>query len=156
MDSAAYTIMSSFLPFSVTLGLECKIVDNPSLIRLAIGKRFDELDGGSTRMMILLRVPQSPIWRRVLSLLVIRARVALSRRILATLGCREWHAFALYPTCESPTVIYQIASRASSYVEDCILPRPSYLSLRGILRKLIRCATGVDPGIGGVMLTCFH
>jgi hypothetical protein len=86
-------------------------------------------------------------FRRLVTLLGLRLRLARVERAIARCGAQLTGRFAMSPDLRSPAVAYPMSGPAAAYAEQNLLPRSTNL-MRGIVSFIAGC----EASIGAVLV----
>jgi len=110
-----------------------------------------ETGGMQEYVAALVEIPPSGLALRVLAWLALPFRIAARERAMMRDGATVLGRFALVPSIESPTLIYQLRTPASKYAETRLLPTAGRMPFRR-LRTTLSAWIGCDPAVGGVVI----
>jgi hypothetical protein len=100
-------------------------------------------------LAVLIRIGDTGRLTRLCRWMLLPVARVRARRILAAHAVRRTAAFAIAPSCEAPTWVYELDSPAAVYADANLLPRPAgWRSLRDAVRWWTSC----DVSIGALLV----
>jgi glycosyltransferase involved in cell wall biosynthesis len=93
----------------------------------------------------------SPV-ARLITLATLPSRLRHVERTIARGGTQVVARYAIEPSLDSPSCVYELNSRAAEYADRCLRPRSTAQALRRILARWLPC----DPALGGIVVVGRH
>jgi hypothetical protein len=103
------------------------------------------------RLLVVIGVGEGTLSRRIGRLFLLRARLALVRRMLLSAGLRIEGSFAVSPDTRAPSLIYRLGGGAERYSRECLTLRGNASRLK-LLRRLGTAVSGCDPSVGAIVM----
>lgn len=102
-------------------------------------------------LVVVLRLDQPGRLSRLAAMLALPIRLGAAERALGRAGAVPAGRYGLFPSLESPTLIYPLSGPAAVYAEHYLVPSVTS-SPASIARAALRRWTGCDASLGAVLV----
>ncbi len=120
--------------------------------RLAAYRTVVEGVASGTYLGIVVSIADGGRMRRLAHLVTARARVAAAERAILQAGRTTLEGrYGVYPSPQSPTLVFELGGSAETYATAHLIPG-TITGMAAILRRTIARWAGYDPTLGAVVV----